>query len=154
MGAGSALLRIIMVFSIAATMVTATRVLAQIPGLQHASSPATGMSVLASYLDDGKGLQLYAPGNGTPVPSLRLNLGKLYRDVLKVEGSTEILEACLASSPQNYSGCLNAEFKADQRLQRRYESTMSDITQAVEAGQQHGIDYLSVPFIRDLLSEN
>ncbi|MCF7862331.1 hypothetical protein K9M79_08905 [Candidatus Woesearchaeota archaeon] len=110
-----------------------------------------GMAVFSDYIDD-KGLQLYEfanESNESVVAGSKLNLGKFYRDILRVQGDSDILTNCTDVNT-SFSECIN-EFAAEDIREEEFNRTMEHIDTAVDFGQEHGINYRSVPFIRDLL---
>jgi len=104
---------------------------------------------LKDYLDDERGLPLYSINeDGNTDKAGYLNLGQFYRDILKIGGDREIISAC--SETDEFSKCLE-EAAAAVELQEKYDRHMKNIKQAALIGEEHGIRYLDVPFVRDFL---
>lgn len=118
-------------------------------------SGTMGFTVLSDYFDENNGIQLYEfadETNTTVKEAGHLNLGKLMRDVLKVNVNSDILMECANNAEENsFSKCLEDKQASDPSLKSNYDSNMNHIKSAIEIAQENGMDYMSVPFIRDFV---
>ena len=114
-----------------------------------------GFAVLSDYFDKENGLQLYEFEDKTETSvkeAGHLNLGKFFRDVLKVNANSEILVNCANNAEtDSFSECIENKHIEDPNLQLNYDKNMRNINNAIEFGREHGIEYLSVPFVRDFV---
>jgi hypothetical protein len=110
-----------------------------------------GMTIFSEYVGSD-GLQLYEfedESNQTVINGSKLNLGGFFRDILKVQADSEIITAC-TNANTSFTECIN-KYSVENKHQKQFNRTMEHISTAVDFGQEHGIQYMSVPFIRDLL---
>lgn len=84
------------------------------------------------------------------VEKVLASIGGFYRDVLKAGGSHELISECIEQ--EDFSGCI--EMQTDAAMDARYNSQAASIRHAAKVGQEYGINYLDVPFVRDLLKED
>lgn len=148
-----ALLMRFIIYAIAMVLVYITAV--------HAVATATGYSgtmgfaVLSDYFDEENGVQLYefADDTNTTVKEAgHLNLGKFMRDILKANGNSDILVECANSAGESsFSKCVEDKQASDPALKSNYDSNMNHIKSAIEIAQENGMDYMSVPFVRDFV---
>lgn len=118
-------------------------------------SGTIGFTVLSDYLDDENGIQLYEfedETNTSVKEAGHLNLGKFYRDVLKVNADSEILVNCANNAEtESFSECIESKHQEDPELQSQYNTQMRHIKSAIDIAQENGMDYMSVPFVRDFV---
>lgn len=91
----------------------------------------------------------YVDNEGVPIGPGHIDIARFYQDILKIQGNEEVIMTCQSSG--NFSRCINDTYNSDPKLQEQYKEQMQQIRDAVDIGEQYGIQYRSVPFIRDLL---
>lgn len=101
------------------------------------------------YVGD-TGLQLYENNDGIK-KSGKLDIAQFYKDMLKIQGEQEIIGDCM--NKENFRECINGHYSNDAELQKDYDRRMKKIRNSVDTAKDHGIDYGSVPFLRDLIAD-
>jgi hypothetical protein len=111
----------------------------------------TGFNVLSNYVEDDSGIQLYHKDGEEIKEGKKFNLGKFYRDVLKLGGNVEIIKEC--SKEDNYKNCIEGEYNSSEKMQNDFNAHMKGINTAISTGKEYGIKYMDLPFIKDLMAE-
>lgn len=106
----------------------------------------SGMEFLTGYFGS-KGPVVNQDEDGT---RLNFDVAGFYKDMMKVGGDLDVVEEC--KQADDFQACIE-ERSLSMESRNTYEQNMKNIQSAVDIAQQHGIDYGSVPFVQDLLSE-
>ena len=111
----------------------------------------TGFNVLSSYVEEDSGIQLYYEDGEEIKEGKKFNLGKFYRDVLKLGGNVEIIKEC--SKEDDYKNGIENEYNSSEKMQNDFNSHMKGINTAISKGDEYGIKYMDIPFIQDFMTE-
>lgn len=79
--------------------------------------------------------------------NLKINVGNFYRNVLKVRGDTEVIEAC--TEAEDFEACIDEQQSAGQKS--RFERDIRSMNEAFDKAEEYGVYYRDIPFIRDFM---
>ncbi|MFP4119287.1 MAG: hypothetical protein ACLFTH_04500 [Candidatus Woesearchaeota archaeon] len=90
---------------------------------------------------------------GNPLPDI--HLGKFYKDMLFIQGDSEILGKCLNSTieqsrTEEFRNCLYN--KTSTKNAKKYNSTISSIKNGVDEMSKHNMNFIGIPFVQEIIS--